>query len=114
MQSFVEAHEEFDALGAQLLSMSVDTYASANAFGISVGADFPMLGDWPLYEVSRAYGVYDEEKHVARRVTFVLDADHVVRLVIDEPRDVERHSRDALAMIQSLSSAEAGTSVAGC
>src|SRR5688572_26917511 len=113
MQSFVEAHEEFEALGAQLLSMSVDSYASTNAFGVSLGAEFPVLGDWPLYTVSRAYGVYDEEKHTARRVTFVVDQDHIIRAVIDEPREVERHSRDALATIQSWGSAKAGSSIAG-
>jgi alkyl hydroperoxide reductase subunit AhpC len=111
--SFVEAAEEFEALGVQLLSMSVDSFASCNAFGVSLGAEFPMLGDWPLYEVSRAYGVYDEEKHTARRVTFVLDEDHVVRAVIDEPRDIERHSRDALALFKSRAGEQAVSSDGG-
>ena len=103
MQGFVEAQEEFARLGAQVLGISVDSFAAANAFAESLGADFPLLGDWPLNAVARAYGVYNEERFIANRVTFVIDKDRVIRAVIDEPRDMERHSRDALAAVQALS-----------
>jgi peroxiredoxin Q/BCP len=108
MQGFVEAHEAFTELGAQILSMSIDSFACTNAFGNSVGAEFPMLGDWPLHTVSHAYGVYDEEKHYDRRVTFVLDADHVIRAVIEEERQVDRHISESLAVLRELAGLPAG------
>jgi thioredoxin-dependent peroxiredoxin len=102
MEGFVEAHEKFAELGAQLLSMSVDSWACTNAFGNSIGAEFPMLGDWPLQSVSRAYSVYNERRYMARRVTFVMDADHIIRAVIEEEREVERHIADALNVLRGL------------
>jgi len=32
----------------------------------------------------------------------VIDGSGVIRAVIDEPRDMERHSRDALAAVRAL------------
>ena len=102
MQGFVEAQEEFDELGAQVLGMSVDSWAAANAFKESLGAKFPLLGDFPLNTVGRAYDVYQEDRHLHRRVTYVIDQDRVIRAVIDEARDMERHSQDALAALRAL------------
>jgi peroxiredoxin len=39
---------------------------------------------------------------VHRRVTFVLDKDHIVRAVIDDPRDMERHAVEALEIVKRL------------
>jgi len=60
-----------------------------------------MGGDYPRHTPSRAFGVYDEERETDRRVTFVIDKEGVVRHVIDEPRDMMRHSREALEVIKS-------------
>lgn len=105
MQGFVEAHEEFSALNAQILGVSVDPWPSANAFAVSLGAEFPLLGDWPLDAVSKAYGVYNEERSIAGRVTFVIDGERVIQAVIDDPRDMARHSREALEAVRALSGA---------
>lgn len=104
MQGFVEAQEEFTAHNTQVLGISVDAWPAATAFAESLGAGFPLLGDWPLNKVARAYDVYNEERYVASRVTFVIDADRVIRAVIDEPREMEKHSQDALAAVKSLGS----------
>jgi peroxiredoxin len=102
MQGFVEAHEEFAKHNAQIIGVSVDPFAAANAFAESLGAEFPLLGDWPLNQVSRAYGVYNEERYIASRITFVIDKDRVIRAIIDDPRDMERHSQDALSALNAL------------
>jgi len=102
MQGFVEAQEEFNQLGAQVIGMSVDSWAAANAFAESLSAQFLVLGDFPAYKVSKAYDVFDEERHLARRITYVIDDTAVIRAVIDEPRDMEAHSRDALAAVKAL------------
>jgi len=102
MQGFVEAYDQFVALDTQIIGVSVDPWPAANAFAGSLGADFPLLGDWPLNRVSKAYDVYNEDRYVAGRVTYVIDGSGVIRAVIDEPRDMERHSRDALAAVRAL------------
>ncbi len=104
MQGFVEVQDEFQKHNAQVLAVSVDPWPAANAFAENLGADFPFLGDWPLNKVSQAYDLYNPERYLAQRVTFVIDRERVIRAVIDEPREMERHSQDALAAVKSLSS----------
>lgn len=36
-----------------------------------------------------------------RRVTLLIDKEGIIRHVIDEPRDMERHSQEALEIIRS-------------
>ena len=103
MQAFCEREQAFAAAGAQVLGVSVDSFAAAEAFRKELGCDIPLLGDWPLYETGRAYEVYDPERHLHRRVTFVLDRDHVIRAIVDDPRDFERHASEALEAVQRLS-----------
>ncbi|MFH1331115.1 MAG: redoxin domain-containing protein [Actinomycetota bacterium] len=52
-------------------------WAAENGFGFPVLADF-----WPHGEVSRRYGVFNEEKGAANRATFVRDADGIVREIV--------------------------------
>ena len=82
--------------------MSVDPWPAANAFRESLNAQFQVLGDWPLVKTGRAYDVYNEERYVTSRVTFVIDKDRVIRAVIDDARDMERHSKEALEAVTGL------------
>lgn len=102
MQGFVEAQEQFAEHDAQIIGVSVDPWPAANAFAESLSATFPLLGDWPLNKTSHAYDVYNDERYIANRVTFVIDRDRVIRAVIDDARDMEKHSQDALAAVRSL------------
>lgn len=102
MQAFRDNADGFAEAGAQVLGVSIDPWPAAEAFRKELGCDFPLLGDWPLYRTGQRYGVYNPERFIHTRTTFVLDQEHIVRAVIDEPRDMERHARDALAAVQSL------------
>lgn len=87
----------------QVLAVSVDSMFGQRAWSDREGFTFPMLADfWPHGEVARAYGVFDEEKGVALRGTFIIDGEGVVRWkVVNEigsARDVEAY-RKALAQI---------------
>ena len=82
--------------------MSIDPWPAANAFGESLSAQFQVLGDWPLNKTGRAYDVYNDERYITNRTTFVIDKDRVIRAVIDDPRDMERHSKDALETVKGL------------
>ena len=64
---------------------------------------FPLLSDfWPHGETARRYGVFDEDRGVALRGTFIIDAEGVVRWkvvnAIPDARDVDEYSK-ALAEI---------------
>lgn len=87
----------------QVLAVSVDSMFSLRTWADQEGFTFPMLSDfWPHGEVARAYGVFDEEKGIALRGTFIIDAEGVVRWKvvndIGSPRDVEEY-RKALAQL---------------
>lgn len=64
----------------QVLTISVDSTASHRTWAEREGFTFPLLADfWPHGEVARAYGVFDDKRGFAKRGTFVIDKDGVVR-----------------------------------
>jgi alkyl hydroperoxide reductase subunit AhpC len=58
----------------------VDSTWANKAFREQTGVEFPILSDWKR-DVSRKYGILDEENGVARRTTFVIDTNGVVQHV---------------------------------
>ena len=72
---------EFDANVAVITAHAFNTtkkWADENGF------EFPVLSDyWPHGAVAQAYGCFNEDMGCANRYTFVLDADGVVREVIN-------------------------------
>lgn len=81
------------ALNAVVLGVSVDSTWANRAFREQIGADFPILSDFRR-EAARAYGVLDENTGAARRATFVVDQQGIVRHV-----DVGRDALDPNAAI---------------
>jgi peroxiredoxin len=67
----------------QVLAVSNDSPFTLRVFADQEGLDYPLLSDfWPHGEVSRAYGVFEEEKGCAVRGTFVIDKEGVVRWTV--------------------------------
>ncbi|MEU0857038.1 peroxiredoxin [Streptomyces griseofuscus] len=67
----------------QLLAVSNDSIHSLRVFAEQEGLEYPLLSDfWPHGNVSRDYGVFDEDKGCAVRGTFVIDKDGVVRWTV--------------------------------
>ncbi|KIF70048.1 peroxiredoxin [Streptomyces sp. AcH 505] len=82
----------------QLLAVSNDSVASQRVFSDQEGLEYPLLSDfWPHGAVSRAYGVFDEEKGCAVRGTFIMDKEGVVRWsvvnAIPDARDVDAYAK---------------------
>ena len=70
----------FQNESVQLLAVSCDPMFSQRAFADYEGYKFPLLSDfWPHGEVSKSYGVFDEERGRASRGTFVIDKAGIVR-----------------------------------
>ena len=104
MRGFQSIHGELESLGAHVMGVSADTWASQGAFAEQNGIEFPLLSDWPGKQTIAAFGVAAEGSDVARRVTFVFDAGGVVRAVIDEPREMQAHPDGALEAVRALAS----------
>jgi peroxiredoxin len=94
---------EFEALGAQLLGVSVDGMWCHAAFARDRKLRFPLLADFePKGAVARRYGVYRDGDGTSERALFVIDADGVVRWSYVSPIDVNPGAQGILAALESL------------
>ncbi|MGH3459066.1 peroxiredoxin [Aeromicrobium sp.] len=92
---------DFD--GAEVLAVSCDHFFANRAFADAQGLEFSVLSDfWPHGEVSRAYGIFNEDVGVAERGTSVIDRQGIVRWKVEhginDARDLGAY-REALAAL---------------
>jgi mycoredoxin-dependent peroxiredoxin len=85
----------------QVLTVSVDSPYSHKVWAEREGYDFPLLADfWPHGAVAAAYEVFNADRGIANRGTFVIDPAGVVRFAQmqgpGESRD-QKTWREALA-----------------
>lgn len=85
----------------ELLAVSVDSGFVLRTWADRDGFNFRLLSDfWPHGAVAKLYGVFDEEKGVATRGTFIIDKAGIVRWKVVNPipqaRDIAEY-RKALA-----------------
>jgi peroxiredoxin len=96
--------DELPTLGGddvQVLAVSVDSVFAHRAWAEQEKYQFPLLSDfWPHGDVAQAYGVFDDTRGLARRGTFIIDKQGVVRWKVDnaipDARDLDEY-RKALA-----------------
>ena len=102
MTAFRTHTDAFVRANAQVLGISVDSFAAAGEFQDKLGLEFPLLSDFPKNQAGRDYGVYNEDFGIQNRTTFVLDRDRVIRAVHAEPRDFDSHPLAALEALKAL------------
>ncbi|EQD27346.1 peroxiredoxin [mine drainage metagenome] len=80
-RAFAERFAEFRAAGWTVIGVSVDPVAEQAKFASKCRAEFPLVSDGDR-SIARAYGVLGF-LGMARRVTFLLDADGKVQEVVN-------------------------------
>lgn len=110
-------HPDFEAAGATVIAVSVDSKYSLRAYAAKEGYDFDLLADfWPHGAVADSYGVFDAASGMARRGTFIIDAGGVIRRVVlsagGEARSLDDY-RQALAELEPFPSAGSPASAGG-
>lgn len=86
-----------------VLSISCDSTHTLKAFASQEGLTHPLLSDfWPHGEVSRAYGVFLEEKGFATRGSFVIDREGTVRWAVVNGPGEARSADDYAAALAAL------------
>jgi mycoredoxin-dependent peroxiredoxin len=90
------AADRYDAAGAEVLAVSVDSHFTLSAFKRDEDLRARMLADFhPKGAVAEAYGTYLDELGFAGRTTFVIDKDgrvvHRVESAVPKPRDQEEY-----------------------
>src|SRR5438105_4788899 len=76
MAKYQETSGQFNVNNTVILGMSVDSTWANAAFAEKLGVKFPILSD-ANRDISRAYGVFDEQNIVARRTTFVINREEI-------------------------------------
>lgn len=80
MTSIRDSQGQLEADGIQVVAISCDAMSTQRVFADREQLTFPVLSDfWPHGEVATAYGVFDDTRGAARRGTFLIDRDGVVR-----------------------------------
>jgi mycoredoxin-dependent peroxiredoxin len=87
----------------ELLTVSVDSTFTHRAWSDAEKFQFGLLSDfWPHGEVAKAYGVFNDERGVATRGTFVIDKLGVVRWKVVNPipqaRDIAEYQKALAAL----------------
>jgi len=104
--TFRDSMAKLNNAKAQVYGISVDTFFTLAAFKKDQNLNFPLLSDFNK-DVIRAYGAFNEDmiglKGIAKRSTFVIDADGIVRHaeVLDDARNEPNYDKvfDTLAKL---------------
>ncbi|MFF1441828.1 peroxiredoxin [Streptomyces sp. NPDC058295] len=87
----------------QVLAVSNDSIHTLRVFAEQEGLEYPLLSDfWPHGEVSRAYGVFAEDKGCAVRGTFVIDKEGLVRWTVVNALPDARDLGEYVAALDTL------------
>jgi len=85
-----------------ILGISVDSPWANAAFAEKLGAQFLILSD-AKRDISRAYGVFDEQNAIARRTTFVIDREGMVQQVFMAQDALDpAHALEACALLKEV------------
>lgn len=78
----VQRQKELEALGVQVLGLSVDHLPAMRVFDAAHSHfPFPLAADWHR-GICRQYGVLNEESQAARRVLALCDGQSIVRQIV--------------------------------
>lgn len=104
LEDMNDYHAKFQALGAEILSVSTDSAFAHKAWKDSSPViskvTFPMLSD-PTHELAKYYNVLVEETGMARRGTFVIDPDGVLRIVEINDDGIGRNAKELYRKVQA-------------
>jgi thioredoxin-dependent peroxiredoxin len=100
--AFRDEYEQFSELDTEVIGISSDSVGSHKSFAEKHNLPFTLLSD-EEGKVRRLYGVPNTFGLFAGRVTYVIDQEGVVRHVFSSQIGVERHVREALEALHSIS-----------
>ncbi len=98
---FRDAYPDLRALGVEVVGISIDDHQTQCAFADITGVPFPMIGDADG-EIGRRYGVVRPFLKLAKRVTFIVDREGVVRGVFEHEFQISKHLDGVLHLLEEL------------
>lgn len=104
LADLAERASELKAMGVDVYSVSTDTHfthkAWRDASEMIRTVSYPMLAD-PTGQLSRAFGVYVEEEGLARRGTFVVNPEGLVKIIEVHDDGIGRNAAELVRKIQA-------------
>lgn len=97
--SLRDGYQEIRKRGAVVLGVSADDVKSHAAFAEKFHLPFPILAD-PGHAIIDAYGVRMPVVGFAKRVTFIIGKDGIIRNIVTEVKAAE-HDRQVLDLLQN-------------
>lgn len=105
LEELAEHYDEFKKLDTEILAVSVDSAFVHKAWHDTSEAikkvSYPMLSDL-RHELSETFGVYIEEEGVARRGTFIVDPDGVLKGIEINDNSVGRSAKELLRKLKAM------------
>lgn len=103
--AFRDSYEDFLQSGAAVIGISSDSPDSHRRFAAMMRLPFTLLSDADgrvrtLFGVPKSFGLF------AGRVTYVIDAAGIVRMVFNAPMRASAHVTNALELIRTLNRAQ--------
>ena len=96
----------YERRGVTVLGISVDSTHALRAWRRDQGYSNTFLSDrWPVGQVAKLYGVWNERDGQADRGTFILDADGVVRYAVHNPSNQARDEATYVAALDAMARA---------
>ncbi|QAV69566.1 redoxin domain-containing protein [Salinibacterium sp. UTAS2018] len=98
-------HDVAASAGVEVVVISVDSAATLRAWSDAESISLSLLSDfWPHGAVAQSFGVFLDEKGFARRSSFLIDINGIVRDVISSQLGEPRQFADYQRAIERLSS----------
>jgi mycoredoxin-dependent peroxiredoxin len=100
---FTEDFDQFAGQGVEILPISVDSVPSLREFKNKLGMTTELLSDFKR-DISRAYGVLNDEKFYSNRAYFLIDTSGIVRWShVESNNSQRRDNSEILGAIKLLS-----------
>lgn len=97
--AFRDNYQDLAEWGIPVVGISTDSVESHSRFQRKYELPFTLLSDL-TGEVTEAYKAKVLFLPIAKRITYVLDANHVVKLVVENFLAIDTHVREALAHLK--------------
>ncbi len=96
--------DEFLTFDTEVVGISCDPVYALRAFADTDGLNFPLLSDfWPHGAVASAYDVFNEAKGAARRSSYIIGREGLIRWSVHnagpDGRDLDEHIRQLQALV---------------
>ena len=102
LKEFENNYEEFQKLDTQVWAVSIDLAPSQKAFADHCGLSFKAVSGFPNHDGAKTLGAFNDERGLTKRITYVVDKEGILRHIIDDPGDMERHARESLEVVKGL------------